>query len=670
MSYPADGESSAYPAYPGTGDSRPARPPLTKRMRTGHWIAIDCAVALFAAICEAAVVSHNFVTDHARLPLVLVFMAAVFLPVALRRRAPVTAFAALLILGVLLARLSPAVPAAVFLAATYVLYTVTVQARKRTGAASLALLLAVMIGLAIAGTTPSGPGSVRANSIDTGVFVPVGLAGVIAWMTGYSVRQRRRYVVTLQQQAASSAVAEERLRIARELHDVVAHSMSVIAVQAGYGQYVIDGSPDGAKEALGAIQATSRDALEEMRRMLGVLRQRDTGTGPDGAAQPGATSPGSATAVQAAGQPGSSPSAPPSRAPLAPAPGLARLDQLVMRTCGAGVHVTLEVAGEARAAPAGVDLSAYRIIQEALTNVVRHAGTGAVCVVSVTYTELDLVIQVTDDGSRSPAPGPGGGPGGGVLSGTGITGPWVTGSRLSTTGLTSAGPEGTGTAGSVAAGTGAAGTVPGGNGFGGNGFGGNGFGGNGFGGNVSAGAVAANAVHANTGVDGLAAAGAGHGIIGMRERVNLCGGTFHAGPLAAGGFQVLAALPLPASSFPVAGRTASAPQARQAAATAGPGPAMPDPVAPDQPTPDQRTPGQPAPGQPAPGQLAPGQQAPGQPATGQMAPGQMAPEQVTPGQVAAEQVTTGEMTLADGTRLAAGRAARPAGAARHVGGQG
>src|SRR6185312_10389480 len=83
----------------------------------------------------------------------------------------------------------------------------------------------------------------------------------------------------LQEQAASSAVAEERLRIARELHDVVAHSMSVIAVQAGYGQYVIDASPDGAKNALGAIQATSRDALEEMRRMLGVLRQQDVTPG-------------------------------------------------------------------------------------------------------------------------------------------------------------------------------------------------------------------------------------------------------------------------------------------------------------------------------------------------------------------------------------------------------
>ncbi len=125
-------------------------------------------------------------------------------------------------------------------------------------------------------------------------LVPVGLASVIAWMTGYSVRQRRLYVVRLQQQAASSAVAEERLRIARELHDVVAHSMSVIAVQAGYGQYVIDDSPDGARDALGAIQATSRDALDEMRRMLGVLRQQDVTPAPgqvaawraDGAAEP------------------------------------------------------------------------------------------------------------------------------------------------------------------------------------------------------------------------------------------------------------------------------------------------------------------------------------------------------------------------------------------------
>ena len=162
----------------------------------------------------------------------------------------------------------------VFLAAAFVLYTVTVEGRKRTGAAALGLMLAVLVFLTV--MAGSGP----AHGEAAGAFVPVALANVIAWMTGYSVRQRRLYVVTLQQQAANSAVAEERLRIARELHDVVAHSMSVIAVQAGYGQYVIDASPDGARDALGAIQATSRDALEEMRRMLGVLRQQDVTPGP------------------------------------------------------------------------------------------------------------------------------------------------------------------------------------------------------------------------------------------------------------------------------------------------------------------------------------------------------------------------------------------------------
>ena len=99
----------------------------------------------------------------------------------------------------------------------------------------------------------------------------------MVWTTGYIVRQRRRYAVRLREEAASKAVTQERLRIARELHDVVAHSMSVIAVQAGYGQYVIDSQPGDARAALGAIQATSREALEEMRRMLGALRQADEG---------------------------------------------------------------------------------------------------------------------------------------------------------------------------------------------------------------------------------------------------------------------------------------------------------------------------------------------------------------------------------------------------------
>jgi signal transduction histidine kinase len=418
-------------------------------MRPIHWIAIDCVVGAFLALGGAATIGGSL-HGQVRLPLVLLFMVVVFIPVALRRRAPVIAFGALVIVGVLLARLPPAVPAAIFLDAAFVLYTVTVESRRRTGAAALALMLAVMVTLTFTSN------NMRPHAETAGEFVPVALANVLAWITGYSVRQRRLYVVTLQHQAANSAVAEERLRIARELHDVVAHSMSVIAVQAGYGQYVIDTSPDGARDALGAIQATSRDALEEMRRMLGVLRQQDAAFSP-------------ARIDPAAGQAPPGGDAAPRQAPLAPAPGLASLDRLAARTRGAGVRVRVEVSGQARPAPAGVDLSAYRIIQEALTNVVRHAGTGATCTVSLGYTDSDLVIRVTDNG-----------------------------------GLPAASPAAS-----------------------------------------------------------VAAPGTGHGIIGMRERVHLCGGTFGAGALPHGGFQVTAALPLPAAAV----RAGGGPEAGAGAAT-------------------------------------------------------------------------------------------------------
>ena len=475
MSSLADGRGPAgYPAYP-EPEARPPRAPLTKRMRPGHWIALDCVAGAFVALCDTAEAARHLEPGPVRLPAVLLVLVGVFLPVAFRRRAPVLAFGALLILGVAVAHLSLVVSASVFLASVFALYTVTVQTRKRTGVAALGLLLATMLGVGIAGPHAVDPRAAAVQGTDAGVFIPVALGGVIAWMTGYSVRQRRRYVVTLQQQAASSAVAEERLRIARELHDVVAHSMSVIAVQAGYGQYVIDNSPDGAREALGAIQATSRDALEEMRRMLGVLRQQEAAAGTaaggtdansgrtaiQGASDGTVSSPVSAatddatgTVVTGAGGGGTSAIG----APLTPAPGLGALDRLVSRTRGAGVRVTLEVSGHARPAPAGVDLSAFRIIQEALTNVVKHAGTGAACVVSLAYTDADLVLRVTDDGGRAAWGGP----------------------------ATDMG-------------------------------------------------------------------GTGHGVIGMRERVNLCGGTFTAGPRPQGGFQVTAALPLPAITLPDAG---------------------------------------------------------------------------------------------------------------------
>ncbi|HEX3965165.1 MAG TPA: histidine kinase dimerization/phosphoacceptor domain-containing protein [Trebonia sp.] len=158
------------------------------------------------------------------------------------------------------------------LSLAYVLYLVTVACPRRTSVLALVVSLAEI--LAVEVLVHGGPG------YGVGAAIPVALATCIAWMIGYSVRQRRAYIEMLQVQAASSAVEQERLRIARELHDVVAHSMSVIAVQAGFGEYVIDSNPADAREALNAIQATSREALAELRRMLGMLRQQETGAVP------------------------------------------------------------------------------------------------------------------------------------------------------------------------------------------------------------------------------------------------------------------------------------------------------------------------------------------------------------------------------------------------------
>ena len=162
--------------------------------------------------------------------------------------------------------------------------------------------------------------------------------------------------------------------------------MSVIAVQAGYGQYVIDTQPADARNALGAIQTTSREALDEMRRMLGALRQADE---TDAAARAD----------------GGSPAAPGQQdlqsAPLFPAPGLADLDRLLARTASAGVRVDVTRCGEPRELPASIDLSAYRIVQEALTNVVKHAQTSS-CQVLIGYGDDELILEVTDNGAGLP----------------------------------------------------------------------------------------------------------------------------------------------------------------------------------------------------------------------------------------------------------------------------
>ena len=382
--------------------------PLTKRLKPRHWAALDYAVGaivaviLFASLrsnAGAVAVFPDGAVQHRILPLngpvVLSFIAVAVVAVALRRRRPVLMLGVLLAGSVLVSLIvSPGSGVLVyFLPVGYVLYLVAATYdRKQVARYVIAAVLATLVADAT-----------LMEMIGHGLYVRSGLVSValcviIAWSAGYTVRQRRRYAVRLQDEAASKAVAQERLRIARELHDVVAHSMSVIAVQAGYGQYVIDSQPADARTALGAIQATSREALEEMRRMLGALRQADETDQREQAARAQDRS-----AVP--GQPGTlavplspAPADPP---PLSPAPGLADLDRLLTRTASAGVRVELTRVGQPRELPASIDLSAYRIVQEALTNVVKHARTSS-CQVLIGYGQDELVLEVTDNGAGLP----------------------------------------------------------------------------------------------------------------------------------------------------------------------------------------------------------------------------------------------------------------------------
>src|SRR5512132_1234373 len=336
------------------------------------------------------------------------------LPLAGRRRFPGTVLVLVVASGLAGAALSlppfflgPAILVAVYSVAAYGSQWV-----------SLAGLAVAELGLVAVQRTPFG--------LEFEGLALVGFVGILAaaWLLGQFAHNYRAYAARLEERTteperaraelARRAVVEERLRLARELHDVVAHAMSVIAVQSGVGAHVADTNPQEAAKALAAIEATSRAALEELRRLLGVLRQEDE---PQGA--------------------------------LAPVPGLADLDSLLAEVGKAGLVVKLQINGTRPPLPAGVDLSAYRIVQEALTNVVKHAGPAHAQVV-VGYRDQDVTVEVIDDGR---------------------------------------------------------GAVP----------------------SASDGRV-----------------GTGHGLIGMRERVQVFGGDLQTGPRPGGGFRVAARLPLAA----------------------------------------------------------------------------------------------------------------------------
>lgn len=341
--------------------------------------------------------------------------------VAFRRRAPLLALSigTVAICWLVLAGFPEGLlPIAVLLLS----YSVAASSPLRQAIAGLAMIWVAVAVLRLA----NAPGF-------DGFTVGANLAfNSIAWGAGLAVRARRETVeatvreaeerANVERQRAARMIAEERLRIAQELHDVVAHSMSVIAVQAGVGAHVVDDRPDQAKTALEAISGTARSTLAEMRRLLGVLRDDDGNRS------------------------------------HAPAPTLNDVAQLVDDVRAAGIPVSLDVVGEPDHLSAGVELSAYRIVQEALTNVIKHAGPLTEVTVRLTHTADDISVEVVDDGR---------------------------------------------------------------------------------------GAAARN--HDSLGAGDVETPGSGHGLLGMRERVDVWGGTLEVGPVDGGGYRVGATLPTAAA---------------------------------------------------------------------------------------------------------------------------
>ncbi|WP_290049834.1 sensor histidine kinase [Amycolatopsis solani] len=292
--------------------------------------------------------------DHAR-PLGLVLAVVSALPLALRRRFPISALVACVVLMGLfyglgfrsqLGQLSVVVAA----------YTVWAHCRFRDA------LLVTVLGLAAYETSMlfGSPVSPVGDSL-LALLLAAGIAAI----------GRAAYVRSHRIRDAEEALAEERVRIAHELHDVVSHHLSVISVQANLARYVFESAPDTARTALDTITGTTTEALDELRRLLSVLRP-----------------PRHATAE------------------YRPQPGLADLDALAARVREAGVPVDVRVTGTPRTLPPGQQLCAYRVAQEALTNVLKHAGSPASLVLA--YEPEQLVLSVTDTGGRAAAPNPGG----------------------------------------------------------------------------------------------------------------------------------------------------------------------------------------------------------------------------------------------------------------------
>ncbi|MBT2366477.1 two-component sensor histidine kinase [Streptomyces sp. ISL-10] len=357
-------------------------------LRTRHWLhahplAFDAALAVAVLAC---MVTGSFADPHGphgptfgtRTPelrsAVLMVVAAAAL--VFRRCEPMAVLGVTGLVSVVeLVVGDPAAPVA--MSAVIALYTVASTTDRPTTWRVGLLTMAVLTGAAMSfGSTP------WYTQENLGIFAWTGMAAA----AGDAVRSRHAFVDAIRERAeraertreeeAGRRVAEERLRIARDLHDVVAHHIALVNVQAGVAAHVMDKRPDQAKEALAHVREASRSALDELRATVGLLRQ--------------------------SGDP---------EAPTQPAPGLAVLDELVTTFRQAGLPVEVARADDGVSPSAAVDLAAYRIIQESLTNVQKHAGPDAKAEVSVVRVGATLEVTVLDNGAVDPDPGEGGGHG-------------------------------------------------------------------------------------------------------------------------------------------------------------------------------------------------------------------------------------------------------------------
>lgn len=355
-----------------------------------HPMLVDGGLAVALSGAAAA----QYVVEHPGSLWKLPFVVGGTLALVLRRRYPM---AMVLVQAACLVALQISPPLGDFFAIMISFYSVGAHSKWRLFSLVFIVVGQVALLLAIPEAKPPIPDRLQNLVLVIGI-----------WLVGNAIRALREGMDRAERErrlAAQVAAAEERALIARELHDVVAHGVSVMVVQAGAARQVMAKRPERATEALRTVETTGREALAELRHLLGLLH--------DDGAEPA----------------------------LTPRGGLDQLDLLVERTRAAGLPVRLSIEGKPRALPAGLDLTAYRIVQEALTNALKYSGMAPTEVV-VRYGDGDLVLQVSDEGTESPGGKPGRGLigmkerarlyGGALEAGPGADGGYVVSARLPT----------------------------------------------------------------------------------------------------------------------------------------------------------------------------------------------------------------------------------------------